>query len=70
MAKLTENQQKWKTHIDAASAAGQTLADYSRSHGVELKKLYAYRRAIQQREESRKAIVLEQERILFVPEAD
>lgn len=50
MAKLTENQLKWKVHLDAASSSGQTLADYARSQDLDLKKLYSYSRAIQQRQ--------------------
>ena len=49
MAKLTENQQKWKVHVDAAAAAGESLAAYARSNDLELKKLYSYSRALQQR---------------------
>lgn len=49
MPTLTKNQLEWKVHIDAAFAAGQSLAAYARSHGLEKKKLYSYNSAIQQR---------------------
>lgn len=49
MSELTKNQAQWKVHIDAASAANQTLAEYARHNKIELKKLYSYNSAIQRR---------------------
>lgn len=37
MTTLTETQQRWKTHIDAAKAAGQSLSDYAREHKLNLR---------------------------------
>ena len=51
MADFTENQLKWKAHIDAATKAGETLADYARAHDLDLKKLYSYSRVIRQRQQ-------------------
>lgn len=46
MAQLTDVQLKWKAHIDAAKAAGQTLKDYAREHGLNLQTLYAHSRRL------------------------
>ena len=46
MTTLTETQRKWKAHIDAASAANQTLADYAREHGLKRSTLYAHSRKL------------------------
>lgn len=47
MAKLTERQQFYKTHLDAASAEGLTIAEYARRHDVPAHGLYDARRRIQ-----------------------
>ena len=46
MAKLSDAQLKWKTHIDAAKAAGQTLKDYARQHKLNVHTLYAHSRRL------------------------
>jgi hypothetical protein len=46
MAKLTEAQLKWKTHIDAAKAAGQTLKGYAREHNLNVQTLYGHSRRL------------------------
>jgi hypothetical protein len=49
MAELTKKQLEWKVHVDAALASGMPLAEYARSHKIEVKKLYSYSSAIQRR---------------------
>lgn len=46
MPKLSETQLKWKVHVDAAKAAGQTLSDYAREHKLNLQTLYSHSRRI------------------------
>lgn len=43
---LTDNERAWKVHLDAAAAAGQTLANYARQHELDVSKLYGYRGTI------------------------
>lgn len=46
MTTLTEAQQRWKNHVQAAKAADQTLADYAREHELNLQTLYSHSRKI------------------------
>lgn len=46
MTKMTEAQQQWKKHVDAAKSANQTLADYAREHELNLQTLYSHSRRI------------------------
>lgn len=46
MIGLTATQMKWKVHIDAAKAAGQTLTDYARANELSVQTLYTYSRRI------------------------
>ena len=46
MAKLTDAQLKWKAHIDAAKAAGQTLKDYAQQHKLNVQTLYGHNRRL------------------------
>ncbi len=46
MTELTEAQLKWKAHIDAAKAAGQTLTDYAREHKLNVQTLYSHSRRL------------------------
>ena len=46
MTELTEAQRKWKAHIDAAKAAGQTLTDYAREHKLNVQTLYSNSRRL------------------------
>ena len=46
MTGLTAVQMKWKVHIDAAKAAGQTLTDYARANELSVQTLYKYSRRI------------------------
>lgn len=48
MTTLTETQQHWKKHVDAAKAANQTLVDYAREHELNLQTLYSHSRRINQ----------------------
>ncbi len=46
MTTLTETQQHWKKHVDAAKAADQTFADYAREHILNVQTLYSHSRKI------------------------
>ncbi len=44
MTTTTETQQHWKTHVEAAKEAGQTLVDYARAHQLNVQTLYSHSR--------------------------
>ena len=46
---LSEQEREWKAHLDAAEAAGQTLANYARVHELDVSKLYGYRGKIKRK---------------------
>jgi cytolysin (calcineurin-like family phosphatase) len=50
MAALTDKQNFWKQHLEAAESFDGTLADYARAHDLSAKKLYGYKTRIRQRE--------------------
>ncbi|MEH6604214.1 MAG: hypothetical protein V7711_01415 [Pseudomonadales bacterium] len=45
-AALTERQQYWLKHIRACDSAKQTSVDYARAQGINVKSLYAARKAL------------------------
>ena len=47
---LTEKQQFWKSHLEAAEVFDGSLVDYARTHDLEVKKLYVYKTALRERE--------------------
>ncbi len=46
---LTKKQEEWRPHVEAAAAFDGSAADYARLHSLDLKKLYFYKRSIEQR---------------------
>jgi hypothetical protein len=67
MSKLTKKQAQWKVHLDAASSARQSLAEYARSNKLDLKKLYSYSSAIQRRSTPRKSAFVRVQRAPVSP---
>lgn len=51
MAELTDRQQFYKAHLDAASDQGLTIAAYARANDISAQGLYAARRRIESRSE-------------------
>ena len=47
MAQLTDRQQFYKSHLDAAAAEGVSIAEYARRHDLPAHALYDARRRIQ-----------------------
>ena len=43
---LTERQQYWLNHIRACDGGGKTSVEYAREHGINVKSLYAARKAL------------------------
>ncbi|MFB3077560.1 MAG: hypothetical protein ACE1Y4_06090 [Lysobacterales bacterium] len=46
---LTERQQYWLNHIRACDRSGQTIIDYAREHGINVKSLYSARKSLVQK---------------------
>lgn len=44
MPELTEKQQTYKAHLEAADAQGLSIAEYARAHDLSSQTLYQYRR--------------------------
>ncbi len=46
---LTEKQQFWKTHIDAAAEFEGNQADYARLHNLDIKQLYFFKATLRKK---------------------
>jgi hypothetical protein len=63
MKALTENQKAWKTHLDAAAAAGIPLTAYAAQHGLSVAAMYNAKKRIQEREVSSTFVRVKETRV-------
>lgn len=49
MKALTKSQKNWKTHLEAAAAAGVPLSEYATQHGLSIAAMYNAKKRIQER---------------------